>query len=81
MRYQALKHKTYSINPKAQIDIGDESSELFLVPEDGSKIYLHWKNESGKMLATYTMTFPTKVFGKVTLVNALDKTASVRVIW
>jgi len=81
MKYIALKHKTINLGGKGQfeIDIGEDS--VILVPEEGSKIYLHWKTDAGKLAATYTMTFPTTVEGKVTMINALDKPASVRTIW
>lgn len=81
MKYIALKHKTVNLAGKGQfeIDVGEDS--VILVPEEGSKIYLHWKTDTGKLTATYTMTFPTKVEGKVTMINALDKPATVKTIW
>lgn len=80
MRYLPLKHKTITIDSKAQIelDAGDGST---LVPDENSKVFLHWKNDTGKLVATYTMTFPTKIEGKVTMINALDKSTQIRVIW
>jgi hypothetical protein len=80
MRYQALQHKTLKLESKAQIDY-DARDGAYLVPDENSKVFLHWKNDSGKILATYTMTFPTKIEGKVTLINALDRTVQIRAIW
>jgi hypothetical protein len=81
MKYFALKHKTITLDGKGQfeIDVGEDS--IILIPEEGSKIYLHWKTDAGKLTTTYTMTFPTKVEGKLTMINALDKPAIVKTIW
>lgn len=81
MKYIALKHKTLNLAAKGQIEIDAESDSIILVPEEGSKIYLHWKTDTGKLVATYTMTFPTKIEGKVTMINALDKPVQIRAIW
>jgi hypothetical protein len=81
MKYIALKHKTINLAGKGQFEIDAGEDSIVLVPEEGSKIYLHWKSDTGKLMATYTMTFPTKVEGKVTMINALDKPAAVRTIW
>ncbi len=80
MKYIALKHKTVKLESKAQTEI-DAGDGLILIPDDGSKIFLHWKTPEGKLVTTYTMTFPTKVEGKVTMINALDKPTAVRAIW
>jgi len=81
MKYIALKHKTLNLAGKGQLEIDAESDSIILIPEEGSKIYLHWKTDTGKLVATYTMTFPTKVEGKVTIINALDKPTTIRTIW
>ena len=91
MKYIALKHKTVNLPAKGQFEIDAESdsiilvpeegSKIYLLPEEGSKIYLHWKTDTGKLAATYTMTFPTKIEGKVTMINALDKPTTVKTIW
>jgi hypothetical protein len=80
MKYIALKHKTVKLESKAQTEI-DAGDGLVLVPDDGSKVFLHWKTPEGKLVTTYTMTFPTKVEGKLTAINALDKPVTIRAIW
>ena len=80
MKYLPMKHKTINLKPKEQIEI-DAASGMVLVPEDGTKVFLHWKNESGKLISTYTMTFPTKVEGSITMINALDKESKIKVVW
>ncbi len=81
MKYIALKHKTVRLESKAQTDIDAGEEGLILVPDEGSKVFLHWKNDSGKLVTTYTMTFPVKVQGKFTAINALDKPVQIRTIW
>jgi hypothetical protein len=80
MKYTLLKHKTISLNPKEELKL-DFSPEMMLIPDDGSKIFLHWRNDSAKLLATYTMTFPTKVEGVVFAINGLDKPTKIKIIW
>lgn len=75
-----MKHKTINLNPKEEIQL-DASLGMVLIPDDGNKLYLHWKTESGKLASTYTMTFPTKVEGNITIINALDKEARIRAVW
>jgi hypothetical protein len=81
MKYVALKHQSYNLPGKGQVDIDATNNSIILIPEENSKIYLHWKNDTGKLVATYTMTFPTKIEGKVTMINALDKATTVKTIW
>ena len=81
MKYQAMKHKPVSLEPKGQLEIDAGDQPLILVPDDGAKVFLHWKNADGKLVTTYTMTFPIKVEGKFTMINALDKPVAIRTIW
>lgn len=76
MRYQALKHQTIKLPKKGTVQFDAGEGHAF-VPAHDSKIYLHWENDSGKLVTTYTMTYTTKVWGKVKLINALDKDTSV----
>jgi hypothetical protein len=79
MRYKALKHQTLKLEAKAQLDF-DASNGVVLVPETDSKVFIHWLNDNNKLLATYTMTFPTQIVGQVKLINALDKQTQIKVI-
>jgi hypothetical protein len=79
MRYKALKHQTLKLEAKAQLEF-NANEGVVLVPESDSKIFIHWLNDNNKLLATYTMTFPTQVMGQVRLINALDKQTQIRII-
>ncbi len=79
MLYQALKHKNINLGPKNSQEL-DAGLGVVLVPQPDSKIFLHWLTDSGKLRQTYTMTFPTKVEGKLKLINGLDSPVSIQVI-
>jgi hypothetical protein len=79
MRYQALKHSKIKLAGKADSKI-EAGTGVVLVPQEGSKIFLHWLNDSGKVVATYTLTFPTRVEGSVKAINGLDKETSIQII-
>jgi hypothetical protein len=80
MKYQALKHKTISLAGKGQSEF-DAGETATLIPDENSKVFIHWKTDNGKLAATYTMTFPTRIEGNVTLINALDKPVNIKAVW
>jgi hypothetical protein len=79
MLYRALKNNTLNLGSKETIEF-DAGEGVVFVPQLNSKIYLHWLTDSGKIRQTYTMTFDTKVTGKLKLINGLDNPTSVHVI-
>ena len=58
----------------------DISEEVILLPEDNSKVYVHWIADNGKIQSTYTMTGPTKIQGKVNLTNASHRVIEIKII-
>ena len=79
MLYQALKNNFITLGPQDSIEL-DAQNGVVLVPQSGSKIYLHWLTESGKMRSTYTMTYTTRIEGKVKIINGLNSQTSIHVI-
>jgi hypothetical protein len=79
MLYQALKNNTINLGNKETVEF-DAGAGVVFVPQPNSKIYLHWLTDSGKMRQTYTMTFDTKVTGKLKIINGLDNPTSIHVI-
>lgn len=79
MRYQSLKQNTIKLASKAQT-MFDAKDGVILVPDNGSKVFVHWTNDSGKLMATYTMSYATKVVGQIKLINALDKEIHIQTI-
>lgn len=78
MLYQPIK--THSIlletNETREMDAG---SGLLLIPEDNSKVFLHWLN-GDKLRATYTMTKSTKVCERVQLINASNRIIEIKIV-
>jgi flagellar hook assembly protein FlgD len=79
MKYQALKHRKIKLANKDTSDL-DAKDGVVLVPQDDSKVFLHWTNENGKLVNTYTMTFPTRVSGNLKLINGSNKEITVQII-
>jgi flagellar hook assembly protein FlgD len=79
MKYQALKHRKIKLANKATSEL-DAREGVVLVPQDGAKVFIHWTNENGKLVNTYTMTFPTRVSGNLKLINGSDKETTVQII-
>ena len=79
MLYRTLKNSTLKLDSKETIEF-DAGEGVVFVPQPNSKIYLHWLTDSGKMRQTYTMTFDTKVTGKLKIINGLDSPTSIHVI-
>ena len=78
MKYQALKHRYINIDKETQITASPNGSVL--VPEENTKVFLHWLNENGKLLTTYTLSYPTLVQDTVKLLNSSGKTVRIHVI-
>jgi len=78
MLYQALSPHNIRLetNESREIDAG---TGAVLIPEDDSKIFLHWHNGE-KLRATYTMTDATRVFERVKLINASGRVVAVKII-
>ena len=78
MLYQPIK--THSIlletNETREMDAG---SGLLLIPEDNSKVFLHWLN-GDKLRATYTMTKATKICERVQLINASNRIIEIKIV-
>jgi hypothetical protein len=79
MLHRALKNTVINLNSKESVDF-DASTGVVFVPQQGSKIFLHWMTDKGNIRSTYTMTYATWVEGKVKLINGLDVQTTVHVI-
>jgi len=78
MKYSPLRHRYVTVEKEAEVTASVNGSVL--VPDENTKIFLHWLTEKGKLAATYTLTFPTLVHDTVKLVNNSGKPVKVRVI-
>jgi hypothetical protein len=79
MLYRALKNHTIQLGSKESQDFDAQTGVVF-VPQSNSKIFLHWLTDSGKLRQTYTMTYPTRVEGKLKVINGLDSPTSILVV-
>lgn len=79
MLYQPLKTRIVSLEGKKSQDL-DAQTGAVLVPENGSKIFIHWLTDKGQIRSTYTMTYATKIEGKVKLINGSDNPTVIQVI-
>ena len=78
MKYTALKHRFITLDKESQITASPNGSVL--VPEENTKVFLHWLNENGKLLATYTLSYPTLVQDTVKLINGSGKSVRIHLI-
>lgn len=67
--YKSLKTENIVLEAKEEAIFKADKSVVF-VPHWNSKIYLHWLTEDGLIKNTFTMTYATKVEGKIKLINA-----------
>jgi hypothetical protein len=64
-------------NSVLEYDFGDQA---ILVPSQNSKVFLHWLTDKGNIRSTFTMTYATRVSGKVRLTNAKDTQVDIQVL-
>ena len=78
MLYQALKPYSLLLEASETRDL-DAGVGLVLIPEDNAKVFLHWLNGE-KLRASYTMSRATKVYERVRLINASNRTIEIKVV-
>ena len=79
MLYKQLHNKPIHLGGRSVLDY-DFGEVAILVPSPESKIFLHWLTEKGAIRSTFTMTYATRVSGKVRLTNAKDTQADIQVL-
>ena len=73
-KYKALKHYWVDASPKVEIEPGPNGS--ILIPPPGTKVFLHWITDTGKLASTYTMEYATLITSKVV---AIGKGGKIRI--
>jgi len=70
-----------------QIQLGSNSvldqnfgEGAILVPSPNCKVFLHWLTDKGAIRSTFTMTYATRVEGKVRITNGLDEEVVIQVL-
>ena len=79
MLYQPLINHNIELGARAVLD-WDCGEGAILIPDADSKIFVHWLTDKGNIKSTYTMTYDTKLVGKVRLTNGLDKKTNIHVV-
>ena len=79
MNYKALKNQHIKIGARGQIEF-DAGTGTVLIPPTDAKVYLHWNNDNGKLISTYTLTYSTLVQNKLKIINGSDKAISIHAI-
>lgn len=79
MLYKQLHTNSIQLGARSVVeyDFGDAS---ILVPNSNSKVFLHWLTDKGNLKSTFTMTYATRVSGKVRLTNAKDTQTDILVL-
>lgn len=78
--FKQLHIDTIKLGSRAQIekDFGDEGA--ILIPNGKAKIFVHWMTDKGNIRSTWTMTYASKITGKVRLINGLDNEIGIQVL-
>lgn len=79
MLYKQLHIDTIKLGARAQIE-HDFGEGAILIPNDKAKIFVHWITDKGNVRSTWTMTYASKITGKVRLINGLDNDLSIQVL-
>lgn len=80
MNYQILKSYFLDLGPKSEQIFNVNLKKLVLIPEENSKVFLHWTNNKGKLVTTLTLTEPTLIKNKVKLINGLDQKTRIAIV-
>lgn len=79
MNYKPLKNQFLKLAPKGEL-VFDAGTGTVLVPPADTKVFLHWTNENGKLISTYTLAYSTLVQNKFKIINGSDKAISIHAI-
>jgi hypothetical protein len=79
MNYKPLKNQFLKLAPKGEL-VFDAGTGTVLVPPADTKVFLHWTNENGKLISTFTLTYSTLVQNKFKIINGSDKAISIHAI-
>jgi hypothetical protein len=67
MNYRALKNHWIDVAGEVEFSAGPNGS--ILIPPSGTKVFLHWTNENGKLISTHTLTYATLVHNRLRLIS------------
>jgi hypothetical protein len=79
MNYKPLKNQHIKLGARGQINF-DAGTGTVLIPPSDAKVFLHWTNENGKLISTYTLIYATLVQNNLKIINGSDKPVSIHSI-
>ena len=79
MNYQALKNHFIKLTAHCQTEF-DSGEGVVLIPPENAKVFLHWTNDKGKLVTTYTLNYATLVQNKFKILNGSANAISIHVI-
>jgi len=59
MNYRALKNRWIEVKGELAFEPGTHGS--IVIPNNNDKVFVHWTNENGKLVSTYTITYATLI--------------------
>lgn len=79
MNYRPLKNQFLRLDPSSEL-LFDAGTGTILIPPTDTKVFLHWTNENGKLINTFTLARSTLVQNKIKIINGSDKAVSIHAI-
>ena len=68
MNYKLLKNRNIKVTTKEELEF-DAGEGVVLVPPADSKIYIHWLNDKGKTVSTFTLAYSSLIKNKCKIIN------------
>ena len=78
--YKQLHVDTIDLGSRAVLDQDFGEDGAILIPNGKAKIFVHWLTDKGNVRSTWTMTYASKITGKVRLTNGLDENTRIQVL-
>ena len=79
MNYRPLKNYQIKIEAKSEVEY-DAGTGTILIPPADARIFLHWLNDKGKLISTFTLTYATLVENKLKIINGTNDSISITAI-
>lgn len=79
MNYRPLKNHFIKLPAGGHSEL-DAGEGVILIPPDNAKVYLHWTNDKGKLVTTYTLSYATLVQNKVKIINGTQNSVNIHLV-
>jgi len=79
MNYRPLKNYQIKIEAKSEVEYNAGTGTVLVPPAD-ARIFLHWLNDKGKLISTFTLTYATLVENKLKIINGTNDSISITAI-